>query len=49
MVVWGAGKRRTLERMRKADRYQADWPATIIHECRGEIMCDTDAANGSAA
>jgi glucosamine-6-phosphate deaminase len=49
MVAWGAGKRRTLDRMRKADRYQADWPATIIHECRGEIICDTDAANGSAA
>jgi glucosamine-6-phosphate deaminase len=43
-VVWGVGKRATLERMRKATRYEPDWPATIIHECRGEIVCDTEAA-----
>jgi glucosamine-6-phosphate deaminase len=47
MVVWGEGKRLTLERMRKADRYVSDWPATIIHECKGEIICDADAAGGS--
>ena len=44
MVTWGAGKRVTLQRMRNANRYQADWPATIIHECKGEIICDAEAA-----
>jgi len=44
MVVWGAGKRITLQKMRKENRYQADWPATIIHECKGEIICDAEAA-----
>lgn len=44
MVVWGAGKRLTLDRMRKANRHVADWPATIIHECKGEIICDADAS-----
>jgi glucosamine-6-phosphate deaminase len=44
MVVWGAGKRLTLGRMRKANRHVADWPATIIHECKGEIICDADAS-----
>jgi glucosamine-6-phosphate deaminase len=44
MVVWGSGKRVTLGRMRKADRYESDWPATIIHECGvGEIICDEEA------
>jgi glucosamine-6-phosphate deaminase len=46
MVVWGAGKRSTLERMRKATSYEPQWPATVIHECRaGEIVCDAAAAN----
>jgi len=44
MVVWGAGKRLTLQRMRQATGYQPDWPATIIHECRGEIISDAEAA-----
>lgn len=45
MVVWGSGKRLTLSRMRAADRYDPDWPATVIHECpAGEILADTDAA-----
>jgi glucosamine-6-phosphate deaminase len=45
MIVWGAGKRLTLSRMLGAKRYEADWPATVIHECEaGEILADTDAA-----
>jgi glucosamine-6-phosphate deaminase len=45
MLVWGAGKRRTLSRMRATDRYDPDWPATVIHECAaGEILADADAA-----
>jgi glucosamine-6-phosphate deaminase len=51
MLVWGAGKRLTLQRMRAADRYDAAWPATLIHECAvGEILADADAAlEGSAS
>ena len=50
MLVWGAGKRLTLRRMRATDRYDASWPATLIHECpAGEILADADAAlEGSA-
>jgi glucosamine-6-phosphate deaminase len=45
MVVWGAGKRLTLRRMRAAARYDAAWPATVIHECPGgEIVADAAAA-----
>jgi glucosamine-6-phosphate deaminase len=45
MIVWGSGKRLTLSRMQRAVRYEPDWPATVIHECRiGEILADTDAA-----
>ena len=49
MVVWGAGKRLTLTRMRHADRYDAEWPATVIHECAvREILSDRDAAGEGA-
>lgn len=45
MIVWGAGKRLTLRRMTGADRYEPEWPATVIHECRvREILSDADAA-----
>ncbi|HXN76138.1 MAG TPA: 6-phosphogluconolactonase [Gemmatimonadaceae bacterium] len=45
MIVWGTGKRLTLTRMRSAERYEPDWPATVIHECpNGEILADPDAA-----
>lgn len=45
MVAWGSGKRTTVDRMRSANRYDPDWPATIIHDCRaGEIVCDNAAA-----
>jgi len=46
MIVWGAGKRETLTRIVAAERYQPDWPATLIHECPvREILCDADAAH----
>ena len=50
MVVWGAGKRLTFQRMRASDRYDSAWPATVIHECAAaEILADADAAaEGSA-
>ena len=49
MLVWGAGKRLTLARMRGTDRYDPDWPATVIHECViGEILADTDAVDGGS-
>lgn len=45
MIVWGSGKRLTLTRMQHAERYEPNWPATVIHECAGgEILTDTDAA-----
>ena len=48
MLVWGAGKRTTLSRMRRAHRYEPDWPATVIHDCPGgEILADADALAGS--
>ncbi len=49
MVAWGAGKRETVSRMRAASRYDASWPATLIHECAAaEIVVDTDAAGEAA-
>lgn len=48
MIAWGAGKAETVSRMRAADRYDASWPATLIHECaHGEILCDAAAAGTS--
>jgi glucosamine-6-phosphate deaminase len=45
MIVSGGGKRLTLTRMLSAERYEPDWPATVIHECAlREIWSDTDAA-----
>ena len=45
MLAWGEGKRLTVARMRDADRYAPDWPATLIHECAaGEILCDVAAS-----
>ena len=45
MVVSGASKRVTLQRILAADRYDPSWPATIIHECPvREILADSVAA-----
>jgi glucosamine-6-phosphate deaminase len=47
MLVWGAGKRTTFARITSADRYDPEWPATVIHECAaGEILADSAAAKG---
>lgn len=44
MIVWGQSKRLTLQRMLAADRYDASWPATVIHECPvREIVADEEA------
>ena len=46
MIAWGEGKRLTVSRMRNADRYESDWPATLVHECaKAEIVCDEAAAS----
>ena len=45
MIAWGEGKRLTVARMRRARGYEADWPATLVHESAGgEILCDSAAA-----
>jgi glucosamine-6-phosphate deaminase len=45
MVVWGEGKRGTLRRIRSAEHYESDWPATVVHECaQGEVLADSAAA-----
>lgn len=45
MIVWGAGKRLTLTRILRAECYEPEWPATVIHECAvREILSDTSAA-----
>ena len=48
MIAWGEGKRLTVERMRRGDRYDPAWPATLVHECAtAEIVCDKAAATPS--
>jgi glucosamine-6-phosphate deaminase len=45
MIVWGRSKRLTLQRMLAADRYDPEWPATVIHECpTREIVADEAAS-----
>ena len=47
MIVWGASKTLTLQRIVGATEYEADWPATLIHECAGrEVVADREAAVG---
>ena len=45
MVVWGESKALTLQRMLATDAYDRSWPATVIHECAGEILTDNAAAS----
>lgn len=48
MVVWGASKRLTLQRILAANRYDPTWPATVIHECPvREIIADSVAASST--
>lgn len=47
MVLTGASKRESLSRILKAEHYDPQWPATIIHEfAAGEILADREAAAG---
>jgi glucosamine-6-phosphate deaminase len=48
MVVWGASKRLTLQRIVAASGYDPTWPATVIHECPlREIVADADASQAA--
>jgi glucosamine-6-phosphate deaminase len=45
LVLTGAAKRLSFQRVRAAARYEPDWPATLIHECpRAEVVVDGAAA-----
>ena len=46
MVLTGSSKRESLERVANAERYDPQWPATVIHEISsGEILADREAAS----
>ncbi|HEY4733091.1 MAG TPA: 6-phosphogluconolactonase [Gemmatimonadaceae bacterium] len=45
MLLWGRSKAESLRRIEATDRYDSNWPATVIYACaRGEILADRDAA-----
>ena len=45
LVLTGKSKRDSLSRVTKAESYDPDWPATVIHEfTNGEIIADREAA-----
>lgn len=47
MLLTGESKRESLSRILKADRYDPQWPATVIHEfTSGEILADRAAGAG---
>ncbi|MFC9501406.1 6-phosphogluconolactonase [Streptomyces sp. NPDC056982] len=47
MVAHGADKALTARRLGAADRYQSDWPATVLSDCaRPWLFLDTAAAHG---
>jgi glucosamine-6-phosphate deaminase len=46
MIVWGSGKKLTLQRILAAERFDRKWPATVIHECAiREILADAEASD----
>ena len=46
MVLTGSSKRESFERVANAERYDPQWPATVIHEISsGEILADREAAS----
>ena len=50
MIVGGAGKRLTLQRILAAERFDRKWPATVIHECAvREILADAEASTTPGA
>ena len=47
MVAHGDVKARTVRRVTEADRYQPEWPATVLAECaRPQLFVDEAAASG---
>lgn len=45
LVLTGASKRASFQRVQAATRYEPDWPATLIHECEGgQVVADGAAA-----
>ena len=45
LVLTGKSKRNSFSRVMKAESYDPDWPATVIHEfAAGEIIADEEAA-----
>ncbi|PZF85885.1 6-phosphogluconolactonase [Jiangella anatolica] len=47
LVATGAAKAHTVRRTRAASGWQADWPATLVHECRDpQLWVDEAAAQG---
>jgi glucosamine-6-phosphate deaminase len=45
LVMHGAGKRQSVQRVRETADFDPGWPATIIHECRrGRVYLDRAAA-----
>ncbi|HEX6628943.1 MAG TPA: 6-phosphogluconolactonase, partial [Gemmatimonadaceae bacterium] len=47
MLLTGESKRESLSRVLKAERYDPQWPATVIHEfTSGEILADRAAGAG---
>jgi len=49
MILWGADKRRAWDRVRAATRYDPDWPASVISECRDAVLYGDRAAAGREA
>jgi glucosamine-6-phosphate deaminase len=49
MILSGAAKGPALARIAAADRYDPDWPATIVHDCRdAEILADEAAVRAAS-
>lgn len=38
MILWGADKRRAWSRLSPATRYDPNWPASVIAECRDAVL-----------
>lgn len=50
MVAHGRDKGRAVQRLARAERYEADWPATIFVDCaRPQLLTDEAAMSASAA
>ncbi len=49
MILWGEGKQQAFRRIASASRYEADWPATIVTECRDARVVADRAATGASS